>query len=95
MFTVDYSAINDNLNSYCNKVSENNEAVIVTRKGEKNVVLISFEEYNLLKKTFSEFEKLFNIKEELLAAEKDRCSGIPGCTVSELDCYLDKIIAEA
>ena len=46
MLAVNYSTIRENLKSYCDKVTDEQETVIVTRKGEKNVVLISLEEWN-------------------------------------------------
>jgi len=50
MLAVNYSTIRNNLKDYCDKVTENNETVIVTRKDEKNVVIISLEEYNTMQK---------------------------------------------
>lgn len=49
MLAVNYSSLRDNLKNYCDKVSDDFETVIVTRKNEKNVVIISLEEYNNLK----------------------------------------------
>ena len=46
MIAVNYSTIRENLKAYCDKVTEDYETVIVTRKDEKNVVMISLEEYN-------------------------------------------------
>ena len=46
MLAVNYSTIRSHLKEYCDKATDENEAVIVTRKGEKNVVLISLEQYN-------------------------------------------------
>ena len=46
MIAVNYSNIRENLKAYCDKVNENNETVIITRKDNKNVVLISQDEYN-------------------------------------------------
>ena len=40
MLAVNYSTIRENLKSYCDKVTDEQETVIVTRKGEKNVALI-------------------------------------------------------
>lgn len=48
MLAVNYSTIRNNLKAYCDKVSDDFETVIVTRKDEKNVVMISLEEYNNL-----------------------------------------------
>ena len=50
MVAVNYSTIRDNLKSYCDKVTDEDETVIVTRKDEKNVVIISLAEWNALKK---------------------------------------------
>lgn len=48
MQAVNYSTLRSNLKEYCDKVAEDYETVIVTRKDEKNVVMISLEEYNNL-----------------------------------------------
>lgn len=48
MVAVSYSTIRNNLKNYCDKATENNETIIVTRKDEKNVVILSIEAYNEL-----------------------------------------------
>lgn len=50
MLAVNYSTIRKNLKDYCDKVTDEHETVIVTRKDEKNVVIISLEEYNAMQK---------------------------------------------
>jgi antitoxin YefM len=50
MLAVNYSTIRNRLKDYCDKVTDNYETVIVTRKDEKNVVIISLDEYNALMK---------------------------------------------
>jgi len=50
MLAVNYSTIRNNLKDFCDKVTDEFETVIVTRRDEKNVVLISLEEYNALTK---------------------------------------------
>lgn len=40
-------------------------------------------------------EKMKKLSEELLAVEEDRLAGISGCSLDELDVYLDEIIEEA
>lgn len=94
MLAVNYSTIRDNLKSYCDKVTDDGETVIVTRKDEKNVVIISLDEYNILQKAYSRLERNLALREELLAAEEDRSAGKPGCSVPELDAFLSGIIAE-
>ncbi len=37
MLAVNYSTIRENLKSYCDKVTDEQETVIVTRKGEKTL----------------------------------------------------------
>ncbi len=37
MLAVNYSTIRNNLKSYCDQATDNNETVIVTRKNEKNI----------------------------------------------------------
>lgn len=61
MLAVNYSTIRENLKSYCDKVTDNNETVIITRKGEKNVVIISLEEWNALQKALKNAEYLAKI----------------------------------
>ena len=51
MLAVNYSTIRSKLKDYCDKATDENETVIVTRKDEKNVVLISLEQYNQFIKT--------------------------------------------
>ena len=46
MLAVNYSTMRSNLKDYCDKATDNDETVIVTRKDEKNVVLMSLEKYN-------------------------------------------------
>ena len=50
MLAVNYSTIRSNLKDYCDKATDNNETVIVTRKNEKNVFLMSLEKYNSIMK---------------------------------------------
>lgn len=50
MLAVNYSTVRNNLKEYCDRVTDEKETVIVTRKDEKNVVIISLEEYNSMVK---------------------------------------------
>ncbi len=58
MLAVNYSTIRKNLKYYCDKVTDDKETVIVTRKGEKNVVIISLDEWNELSKAAKNAEYL-------------------------------------
>lgn len=61
MLTVNYSTLRENLKSYCDKATDEAETVIVTRKNEKNVVLMSLEQYNALTKAVRNAEYLSKI----------------------------------
>lgn len=46
MIAVNYTNVRENLKTYCDKVNDYDETVIITRKDNRNVVLISQDEYN-------------------------------------------------
>lgn len=48
MLAVNYTTLRDNMKTYMDKVTDNYETIIVTRKDNKNVVLLSEESYNNL-----------------------------------------------
>lgn len=58
MLAVNYSTVRNNLKDYCDKVTDAHETVIVTRKNEKNIVLLSLERYNQLEKAAKNAEYL-------------------------------------
>lgn len=48
MIAVNYSELRNKLKDYCDRAIDNLETVLVTRKNDRNVVMISLEEYNNL-----------------------------------------------
>jgi antitoxin YefM len=48
MIAVNYSNLRGSLKDYCDKINDEFETIIVTRKNNKNIVMISQEEYNNL-----------------------------------------------
>lgn len=50
MIAVNFSTVRRSFKDFCDKVIDDAETVIVTRKAEKNVVIISAERYNELEK---------------------------------------------
>lgn len=48
MLAVNYSELRNNLKDYCDKTIDDLETILVTRKNDRNVVMISLEEYNNL-----------------------------------------------
>ena len=68
MLAVNYSTLRNNLKDYCDKATDENETVIVTRKDEKNVVILSLEKYNTLSKIVQNkdyLEKIEKSRQEL------------------------------
>ncbi len=58
MLAVNYSTIRSKLKDYCDKATDDNETVIVTRKDEKNVVIMSLDKYNDITKAARNAEYL-------------------------------------
>jgi len=48
MIAVNFSSLRDSLKKYCDKVYQDSEPIIITRRNNENVVLISESEYNNL-----------------------------------------------
>ena len=51
MNAITYTDLRQNLKTYMDKVIQDNDPLIVTRKNKKNIVLISVDEYNSLIET--------------------------------------------
>ncbi len=66
MIAANYSNVRENFKSYCDKINDENETVIITRKDNKNVVLMSQNEYNNMLKNI----KIINDPEYLLSLIK-------------------------
>lgn len=50
MIVANYTTVRNNLKDYCDKASDENEIVVVTRKDDKNVCIISLDMFNQLEK---------------------------------------------
>lgn len=50
MIAANYTTVRNHFKDFCDRVINQAETVIVTRKAEKNVVIISAERYNELEK---------------------------------------------
>ena len=46
MLAVNYTALRENMKTYMDKITDDYETMIVTRKDNKNVVMLSEESYN-------------------------------------------------
>ena len=81
------AAIRQNYNEIADICRKTAEPVFLTKNGEGELVVMDIE-------TYDRREKMLNLREELLAVEEDRIAGRNGCTLDELDAFLDEIIAE-
>lgn len=81
------AAIRQNYNEIAEMCRKTSEPVFLTKNGEGDLVVMDIE-------TFNRREMMIKLREELLAVEEDRLAGRNGCTIDELDSYLDDVIME-
>lgn len=72
MLAINYSTMRNHLKDYCDAATDRNETVIVTRKEEKNVVIISLEKYNQIMKAARNAEYLAMIDRGIAQLEAGR-----------------------
>ena len=82
------AAIRQNYNEIAEMCRRTAEPVYLTKNGEGDLVVMDIE-------SFTRREKMLKLREELLAVEEDRLSGRVGCTLDELDAFLNTVIDEA
>ena len=80
------AAIRQNYNEIANLCRKTAEPVFLTKNGEGDLVVMDID-------TFNRREKMLKLREELLAVEEDRLQGRDGCSLDELDAYLDDVMA--
>ena len=81
------AAIRQNYNEIADPCRKTAEPIFLTKNGEGDLVVMDIETYNRR-------EKMIQLREELLSIEEDRIAGRSGCSLDELDAYLDEVIAE-
>ena len=81
------AAIRQNYNEIADICRKTSEPVFLTKNGEGDLVVMDIE-------TYSRREKMLKLREELLSIQEDRLAGRSGCTLDELDTYLDDVITE-
>ena len=82
------AAIGQNYNEIADMCRKSAEPVFLTKNGEGDLVVMDIETYN-------KREKMLQLREELLAVEEDKMAGRTGCSIDELESYLDDIIERA
>lgn len=81
------AAIRQNYNEIADLCRKTAEPIFLTKNGEGDLVVMDIETYNRR-------EKMIQLREELLSIEEDRIAGRSGCSLDELDAYLDEVIAK-
>ena len=81
------AAIRQNYNEIADLCRKTAEPIFLTKNGEGDLVVMDIE-------TFNRREKMLRLREALLSVEEDRLAGRTGCTLDELDSYLDDMIDE-
>ena len=81
------AAIRQNYNEIAELCRGTHAPVYLTKNGEGDLVVMDIE-------SFSRREKMLALREQLLAVEEDRLAGRKGCTIDELDGYLDAVLSE-
>ena len=79
------AAIRQNYNEIAELCRKTEEPVFLTKNGEGDLVVMDME-------TYGRREKMLKLREELLTVEEDRLAGRAGCSLEELDAYLDSVI---
>lgn len=70
MLATNFSNIRNNLKNFCDQATDNNETIVITRKNDKNVVLISLEKFNQMEKAAKNAEYLAMIDESMAQLER-------------------------
>ncbi len=81
------AAIRQNYNEIAEMCKKTGEPIYLTKNGEGDLVVMDIESFNRR-------EQMLKLREELLTVEEDRLAGNAGCTLDELDEYLDSVITE-
>lgn len=81
------AAIRQNYNKIAELCRKTKEPIFLTKNGEGDLVVMDIETYNRR-------EKMISLREKLLSIEEDRIDGRNGCSVDDLEIFLDGLIEE-
>ncbi|MBQ2383856.1 MAG: type II toxin-antitoxin system Phd/YefM family antitoxin [Oscillospiraceae bacterium] len=81
------AAIRQNYNEIAELCRKTQTPVYLTKNGEGDLVIMDIE-------SFVRREKMLQLREDLLAVEEDRAAGRRGCTIEELESFLDGALDE-
>ena len=69
MLAVNYTNLRENMKNYMDKVTDDYETMIVTRKNNRNVVMMSEESYNNLMEDRANYDWIMESKKQLQAGK--------------------------
>lgn len=81
------AAIRQNYNEIAELCRKTQNPVYLTKNGEGDLVVMDI-------KSFTRREKMLQLRENLLAVEEDRTADRMGCSIDELDSFLEGILSE-
>lgn len=81
------AAIRQNYNKIAELCRKTKEPIFLTKNGEGDLVVMDIETYNRR-------EEMISLREKLLSIEEDRIEGRNGCSVDDLEVFLDGLIEE-
>lgn len=81
------AAIRQNYNKIAELCRKTKEPIFLTKNGEGDLVVMDIETYNRR-------EKMISLREKLLSIEEDRLEGRTGCSIDDLEIFLDGLIEE-
>lgn len=81
------ASIRQNYNEIAELCRKTQTPVYLTKNGEGDLVVMDIE-------SFTRREKMLQLRENLLAVEEDRAMGRNGCTIDQLDSFLDSTLNE-
>lgn len=58
MLAANYSTLRNNLKKYCDRVCDEDETLVITRKEDRNVVMMSLDRYTQIEKQLKNLEYL-------------------------------------
>lgn len=62
MVVANYTAVRNNLKSYCDMAVDDGETIIIPRKEDRSVAIISLNDYNAMHKTIKNAEYLLKLE---------------------------------
>ena len=89
MVAVNFSVLRSNLKTYCDAATRDAETIIVTRRNEENVVLMSLESYNNLMENVFLMSDRSNYAHIVEGIKQLRAGCVTEKTSAELGCVLD------